>query len=764
MQADYRATSYYAHMKKKVEVSRLLDDMEDLSHWRIARHSELIDGAPMDSRGIDTGTLMHAEREGRKVARLTCPVDCTEQNKDYGRGWGLATLFRDCGGEDWSEYNRIVFDVFPHLPGFRTITLCIYLYNTGKIIEPNDMAREGLHFVSNLKSDQWNTVEWEIPELGRDHVKGISIQYRMQGAEPGACEEVLFDFTNLRIERVDCDHAKGWVPKTGEIVFSHTGYVPQGAKTAIGAGLAAKNFEVIRSEDGLVVYEGSVQSVSAHTGDYQVLDFTDLQESGRFFIKAGDKITRPFSIAEDVWRTVMEKTLNFFYAERCGYAVPGVHDICHADFQCRHGNVTKVINGGWHDAGDVSQGLANTTEATYAMLELALKIKDHDPALYETCLEEARWGGDWVLKTRFSDGYRASWLCLDLWSNGVLGDYDDIIHTAVRRAEDNFLCAATEALGARVWKELDAPYALRCLKAAKEDYAWALEDMPSVVGSEVDLNAQACIAAIELYKATGCEEYLAQAEAFADVIPQCQQTELPDWEKPMRGFFYMARDHRHIVHSAHKSAEHGPLVALERMYEFKPKAEYRRCMALYAEYIKTMTDYTAPYKMIPAAIYDLNDIDAALPSTFNSCSPEDAEKQIRNGIRLSDTHYLHLFPVWYSFRGNSGVMLTMARGVLACANVLKDEELRSIVAHALEWQVGRNPFNQSLIWGEGYNFTPQYSALSGDIVGSFSVGVEAQYNEDVPYYPHANCYNYKEVWVFPALRWLDIVANNPEVM
>ncbi|MBR5263155.1 MAG: hypothetical protein IKV50_00525, partial [Clostridia bacterium] len=100
-----RSTSYYAHAKKKVEASRLLDDMTDLSHWRVDSHQELINGAKMDSRGINAGTLTHAERDRRKVARLTCPVDCTEKNADYGRGWGLATLFRDCGHEDWRDYN-----------------------------------------------------------------------------------------------------------------------------------------------------------------------------------------------------------------------------------------------------------------------------------------------------------------------------------------------------------------------------------------------------------------------------------------------------------------------------------------------------------------------------------------------------------------------------------------------------------------------------------------------------------------------------------
>ncbi|MBR0142680.1 MAG: glycoside hydrolase family 9 protein [Clostridia bacterium] len=765
MKSDYRLSSYYRHLSKKVLASRVLDDMSDLSEWSVESHQALINGAPMDSRGIDSGVLTSAERDGVKVGRLTCAVDTTEKNKDYGRGWGLATLFRNMHGENLEAYNRIVFDVFPDMPGFRIATLCIYLYNEGRITEPNDIAREGLHFVC-MEPNKWTTVEWEFPELARDKVKGFSIQYRMQGSEPGAVNTVSFDVKNVRIERVHADKQKGWEPEEGEIVFSHAGYMPSLPKTAIGKGIRGGEFQVIRADDGLVVYEGKIRSVSKNTGKYQIFDFSDLAEEGRFFLKAGAVITRPFSISRSVWKSSVEKTLNFFYGERCGFPVPGIHDVCHADLQCRHGSVTKVMNGGWHDAGDLSQGLGNTASAVYAMLKLSEKLKDTDPALYDTCLEEARWGGEWVLKTRFSDGYRASWLTMDFWTKGFLGDYDDIIHEAARRSGVNMHAAATEALAARIFREIDPAFAYANLTAAEEDYAWAVEDeekekdhpMRRFFG-ELGSAAQGCITSLELYRTTGRKEYLDRAEAYADLIPLCQETEYPAWEKPIRGFFYTGRDHRQFVHSAHGSSEHAPLVALAMMQEVRPKAAYRNCLKLYAEYVKTAVRFTAPYEMLPASIYDLDAVDSEKPFTFFGCpTADDAKEQIRNGVRLDETHYLRLFPVWYSFRGNSGVTLTLARAALACANALKDKRLFEIVTHALEWHVGRNPFNQSLIWGEGYNYTPQYSAMSGDIVGSFPVGVETQYNEDVPYYPHANCYNYKEVWVFPAMRWLDILS------
>jgi len=53
----------------------------------------------------------------------------------------------------------------------------------------------------------------------------------------------------------------------------------------------------------------------------------------------------------------------------------------------------------------------------------------------------------------------------------------------------------------------------------------------------------------------------------------------------------------------------------------------------------------------------------------------------------------------------------------------------------------------------------KYTALSGDMVGSLPVGIQTRKNADLPYWPAANCYNYKEVWVHPSSRWLAIMAD-----
>ena len=77
----------------------------------------------------------------------------------------------------------------------------------------------------------------------------------------------------------------------------------------------------------------------------------------------------------------------------------------------------------------------------------------------------------------------------------------------------------------------------------------------------------------------------------------------------------------------------------------------------------------------------------------------------------------------------------------------------------LQWVVGRNPFAQSTMWGEGYEYQPQYSVSVGDIVGSLPVGMMTRDNADAPYWPATNTYVFKEVWVHPAARWLSIMAD-----
>ena len=76
-----------------------------------------------------------------------------------------------------------------------------------------------------------------------------------------------------------------------------------------------------------------------------------------------------------------------------------------------------------------------------------------------------------------------------------------------------------------------------------------------------------------------------------------------------------------------------------------------------------------------------------------------------------------------------------------------------------QWIVGRNPFSQSTMYGEGYGWSQQYSVSSGDFVGSLIVGMQSAGNTDLPYWSTGNMYVWKEVWVHSTARWLWLMAD-----
>lgn len=163
---------------------------------------------------------------------------------------------------------------------------------------------------------------------------------------------------------------------------------------------------------------------------------------------------------------------------------------------------------------------------------------------------------------------------------------------------------------------------------------------------------------------------------------------------------------------------------------------------MHANYLKTIAQLTAPFYMIPANIY-------------KSGTADDA--QVLQGIKMDEDHYLRMFPVWQAYRGNNSIILSSGIGLAAANQLIKDPELKNISQSQLEWVIGKNPFNQSLMYGEGYDFTPQYAAYTGDIVGGIPVGIQSRADNDVPYWPAAVLHNYKEIWGQPAFRFLELL-------
>ncbi len=733
MVMPYENTLEYTWSQKEVLNSKLLSDAESIGAWE---HS----GA--------YGTLtLSKERayKGESSLLITSPTKGAS-NPPGGRPWGVSGAFYKVDNEDWTDWNRISFWIYPDLPGFKVVSINTIFFNDGEDKVPD--VKNGHNF-QVLENQKWNKVYWEIEHLGREKVTGFVIQYRLQGNEPGATDTARYFIDEVYFEKVEPDHFEGWDVQSGEIAYNHSGYVTGLLKTAITPDPSAKTFSLINEESGAKVLEGSVESRNTPLGTFQVIDFTQFNTAGTYILEAGKLRTKPFRINSftEVYRSSIIKTINHFYTQRCGYAIDGIHDACHLDWLCHHGDLSVNIHGGWHDAGDVSQGLGNTAEGAYAMMVLAEKLKKSDPTLADRLLEEARWGVAWVMKTRFGDGYRNTWATKDMWTDDIIGSSDDYQSRASSGAQPNFVSAITEATASIAFKTKDIFFSDYALKCAREDFDFAAEKIQPLMA--VDLAGVALHAALALYEATSEEKYKEAAIKYADYIVTCQQQTDLDSDVALKGFFYRDSKKETILHYPHRGNEHNVVVGLTKICRLIPdNAEWKKALQLYAEYYKGIAEYTAPYYMIPAGVYDLS-----------KARDEVETEQIKQGIRLNDRYYIKRFPVWGEFRGNSGIILTQSKGLAEVANLLNDKELQNLAYHQLEWHLGKNPFAQSLMYGEGYRYAGQYSVMSGNLVGGLPVGVQTHFNRDLPYWPAENCHNWKEIWVHPSAIWLLLMAD-----
>src|SRR5690606_39097984 len=509
-------------------------------------------------------------------------------------------------------------------------------------------------------------------------------------------------------------------------------------------------------------------------GSFQVMDFSSIREPGRYVLRAGGRTTRAFSIGNDVWKGTIWKSLNFLYGNRCGFAVPGSHGVDHLDWFATQGDRRITMSGGWHDAGDLSQGIINTGELTYALFALTERLKERgdDPELLARVLEEARWGLDWVLRVRFDGGYRMYFSPHNQWTNNIVGDEDDRSREALNNPNANYIAASAAAIAYRMLRDSDPELAERSLRIAEDDWNHAIVGVesaetrhtPAFAATEMELASIGITASLELYRATGLEKYADKAIALARVVVESQQKSNVGSEFPLSGFFWTGPARDTLFHQFHRGNDQAPIVALSQLVSAFPDnpdwMSWYGTVARYAEYQRRGAVSTEPGGFLPAYVYRDGD-EATVPDSgaLHSATREAYRKQVLAGMPMGDGWFLRAFPVLFSRRGNYGVLLSQARAAATAAAVRGDTAGEYVAQMQAQWVVGRNPFVQSTMYGEGYDWAQQYSVSSGDFVGSLPVGMQSRGMTDLPYWPSQNMYVYKEVWVHSNSRWLWMMSD-----
>lgn len=712
----------------------------------------------------DGGISVFMEHPVRTGTRAAGPPD----DPDYAT-YGEARVICDMHGRDLSGYDRIVLDIYPDCEG---------TYVTGLNLTVDGNASH----LMNLKNHEWNRCVLPLDELECSSVGNISLHTTIKGGGRPDAVKAGFIIRDIRLQNLEKQESQaGWTPSEDRIIISYSGYMPEGRKTALLNADAdyGPRFSV-ETIDGKVRYRGRVRETESSVGRFGIMDFSGLKEPGEYIIRTGCLASRPFRISDKVWEDSRWRVLNYIFCQRCGYAVPGIHDECHKDLFAVHDGKKISYGGGWHDAGDLSQQTLQTGDVTYSLIEAYLNARDDNPLLAGRLMEEARWGLDFILNSRFGDGWRASSMGLLHWTDGVVGTPDDI--TTVRKhdlAFDNFLLSGYEAFAAM--NIPDDPEMKELLtRAAEEDFGFAMDKFRkegfdrflfmyehSYNTSESQYMATVSWAASQLYSLTGRKEYAEAAAEHIRYTLDCQRMEaLPGG---LRGWFYRNRERTSIVHYIHQSREQVYMQAMEMLCRTQPEHPDRHLweesIRLYGEYIRNLARYCEPYGMIPGGVYHIDEWkDSEAFASLHIFAPEDAEEryvaQVTKGVKIDSSHYVKRFPVWFNiFNGNTAIHLSAGKAAAICGKYLADEELLQIALEQLYWTVGKNPFGQSLIYGEGYDYPSMSSFSSGEITGEIPVGIRSYGDEDIPFWPAVNNACYKEVWTTSAGKWLSLTAE-----
>jgi hypothetical protein len=727
--------------EKQVIESRLLDDCETPANWKY--------------EGLKGEMSFTAERakDGKQSVRLRAKTKGDAPTKDH-RPWGSASVVRTVNGEDWSRWNRISVWIYPNLPGFKVVNVGVILRGEGKSSRPTT----GKDYVI-LKNHQWNQVLSEIEYCDRSKVTGVEIQYRLQGNEADATDTVQFDMDHLDLQRVEPDKFEGWDVAPGRIAFSHVGYPVGAPKTAVASRLAAKEFKLINGATGKIVMSKPVRVEKTPLGEYQMMDFSEVREPGTYYLQAGEIKTGTFQIDDDVWAGTALKAINFFYGMRCGFAVPGAHGVCHEDWTAGPDKVQ--INGGWHDAGDLSQGLINTSDATYSMFCLAERLnsrKEH-PELAARIIEEATWGLDWLAKTSLSNGSRVTWAVMDFWTDGKPGNVDDVHISGGSNPYETFAAASAEAIACRVLKSVDPARSARSLKLAREDWDNGMKRYSDLLKRRpvTETAAGAVVASIELFRTTGEQKYADKAVEIAPLLVDSQaRIFIPG--TLITGFLYDNPEKSRPMHSFSPGArEHNQIMALARLVEAFPEhpnwMKWYAALGLYSEYyLKNMAKFTEPFGMLPDGVY--TDTDHLL--TWETAR-KPMQAKIAAGTKISEHYYLRKFPLREDF-GQQHLLMTMGQALGVAAQVRGDLAGAQLAERQVEWTLGRNPFSQSFMYGEGYDYHDFYN-ISGHIVGALPVGISSRNSGEAPYWPPNSWFAPMEVWVQPVARLLYLLRE-----
>lgn len=549
-------------------------------------------------------------------------------------------------------------------------------------------------------------------------------------------------------------------PASVRVLINHVGYELKGSKKFVVQSdqeLTSPSFQVVDEQYRTVLagVPGKLESVDGwKRWRYWRGDFSSLDRPGTYRIRfagpRGDVYSEPFAIKEKLLPELLMSDLVFYLKSQRS---SGVWDRADRKMGFTGSKRAPVdVHGGWYDAsGDVSKYLTHlnysnfmtpqqTPLVVWALLEasdLLTEVKtERLQALRPMLEEEAIWGADFLVRMQDPTGYFYTTV-FDVWTHDPKKREITAYKTQKGVRYPEYQAAFREGAGVAIAalarastskQPGDYPPA-RYLAAAEKGFAHLqANNLKYVDDGQENIIDDYCalLAATELFKVTKKAPYLKAARARAESL----RGRLHRDEKWKNFWRADAKGERPFFHGAEAGM---PAVALLRYRTIESDA------ALSQAALQAVRDSLA---------FELA-ITREVPNPFGY-----ARQYVKpvEGPKRSSFFLPHKNETGYWWQGENARLGSLASAALLTARELPAAEARPLRAYAadqMDWVLGLNPFDMSMMHGRGRN-NPDYLAANPNAPGGICNGITSGFEDerDIAFLPVPQATDPEQNW-----RW-----------
>ncbi|OUR75067.1 glycosyl hydrolase [Colwellia psychrerythraea] len=508
---------------------------------------------------------------------------------------------------------------------------------------------------------------------------------------------------------------------------------PKQAVVALPIGETASRFIVY--QDSNMIYQGKLTSQQSFTewgqgAHYYLADFSQVKRRGEFHIVVNTPkqqlASSTFAIKHNAYFALTAKSLvNYFKASR--HTNP-------RDESIRMNGTERYVNvsGGWVDAGgDQGKHLSQQTESNFLVPQQGAvaawaMAKSYDSlnrlydrkALTLELAEEVIWGADYLHRILDSEGYFYTSIFdqrgfaeerLITGYQGAEGDYNTNFQAAFREGGGMAIAALVRAHELSNKTGVQGEFsAKQYLTDAERAFAHLQKNNLRYLdnGKENIIDDYtALIAATELYRITKKSKYLKAARHRAHNL----NTRITS-----QGWFISDDDERPFYHGTEAGLIVIALVdylAIERNRQIKAKT--KRTIKLSLDYQLTLNSQVAnPFNLAR--------------QTFKSYKDDQYSKQ-QEGFFIP-----HASEANYAWQGESSRLASLTAAAIWGGKIThsdKDgafginDELAYFAQSQIDWIMGKNPYQVSMLYGFGVNNPPHAKSAGTMLNGGISNGI-----------------------------------------